>query len=82
MGAPHLDPIWILATTSVALLVFVALNFVVARAHKKKPAEKPADYTVDAQTLIHDLTRHGSAVVRIEVVNLSDVLLRSPRTTR
>jgi hypothetical protein len=43
---------------------------------KKPPAPKP-DLT--AQDLLHDLTKHGQAVLRVEVVDMANILIRSPR---
>lgn len=40
----------------------------------------PRAATLDAQQLIHDLTRNGAAIVKIEVVDPANLLLRSPRT--
>ncbi len=47
------------------------------RTNKKKKPEPVPDIT--AQELLHDLTRQGSAVLRIQVLNTADILLRSPR---
>lgn len=46
-------------------------------AKKAPPAAPKLD--VSAQDLIHDMTRRGHAIVRIEILDPSSILLRSPR---
>lgn len=41
---------------------------------KKKP--RP---TTGAEDLLHDLTRRGSAVIRVEVIDPANIFLRSPK---
>ncbi len=41
---------------------------------KKKPA-----LDVSAQDLLHDLTRRGGAVLRVEVIDPTNLMLRSPK---
>ena len=78
-----MEPTWLLAVLASVILLSVVAQFWLIktdpRAHPT-PERKEPEPALDAQKLIHDLTRHGSAIVRIEVVNLQDVLLRSPRT--
>lgn len=74
---------WVIAAAVAVLIVCAVVNYWVINRepdHKPAPPAKAPEPTLDAQMLIHDLTRHGSALVRIEVVNIGDVLLRSPRT--
>lgn len=69
-------------TMSAILLVLLvvsvcanAFQVYVARANKKKPR-----LDVSAQDLLHDLTRRGGAVLRVEVIDPTNLMLRSPRT--
>lgn len=48
------------------------------RASKASPPAVPK-YDVSAQDLIHDMTRRGHAIVRMEILDPSALLLRSPR---
>lgn len=45
---------------------------------RKKTKPEPR-HTVDAAQLLHDLTAHGSAVVRVEVIDPSHFYLRRPK---
>lgn len=46
---------------------------------KRQPAQKKEVLTVDAQQILHDMTAHGQAVVRILPINPNDVFWRSPK---
>ncbi len=43
---------------------------------RRKPKKK---FDVSAQDLLHDLTRRGAAVLKIDVIDQENLLLRSPR---
>lgn len=55
----------------------VALAVLLARALKKPPPKETFDVT--AQDLLHDLTRRGAAILRVEVIDPTHLMLRSPR---
>jgi hypothetical protein len=57
-----------------ASVLFNAFQLYLAKINKKKP--KP-DLT--ASDLLHDLTSRGRAVVRVEVIDSTNLFLRSPR---
>jgi hypothetical protein len=42
-----------------------------------RPAPKRHDST--AKDLLHDLTRRGNAILRVEVIDPENLILRSPR---
>lgn len=50
------------------------LAFVLLRPRKKKQK-----YDLTAQDLLHDLTRRGQAILRVEVIDAANLMLRSPR---
>lgn len=61
---------------------FQAVSYVRLRrrylaAVKAPPAKETLELT--AQDLLHDLTRRGQAVLRVEVIDPANILLRSPR---
>jgi len=62
---------WILLGIS---LVAVAVLGYLLRARKP-----PKKLDVSAQDLLHDLTRRGTSVLRVEVIDPANLLLRSPR---
>lgn len=65
------------------LLIVLFVCSVLANAYQLYLARKPrkiVKYDLSAQQLLHDLTRHGGAVVKVDVINPADLLLRSPRT--
>lgn len=70
-----MDPIPIFAWL---LLPSACLNAALAYllAHKKQ--RKEPQLTLSAEDLLHDLTR-GPAVLRVEVIDAKNLLLRSPR---
>ena len=87
-----MEPIAISVLSALSLSLSVAL-FLTARYYKTKlehdrsflleqirVAEKKPAPTLEAETLLHDLTRQGSAVVRLEVVDARNLMLRSPRS--
>lgn len=43
---------------------------------RKKPQKK---LEITAEDLLHDLTKRGAAVVRVSVIDPSNLLLRSPK---
>lgn len=51
-----------------------AFQLYLAKIKKKKP--KP---DLSASDLLHDLTRRGQAIVRVEVMDATNLFLRSPR---
>ncbi len=51
-----------------------AVQFFVFR--RRRPKAAPS---IEARDLIHDLTQRGQAIVRIQVIDASQLLLRSPR---
>lgn len=66
-----------IACLSLALFVSVIFNarqFLQRKIERKKPAP-----TIEAQDLLHDLLARGNAIVRIEVIDAANLLLRSPR---
>jgi len=42
----------------------------------KKP---PKRFDASAQDLLHDLTRRGASILRVEVIDPAGLMLRSPR---
>lgn len=54
----------------------VSLNAFLLFRQSKQKAQKPL--TLDAQGLLHDLMGRG-AVLRIDVLNADDLILRSPK---
>ena len=65
------------AVLGLILLISAPLNvylFARLRQAKKKPAP-----TYDAQDLLHDLTQRGQAVLRVQVIDAANLMLRSPR---
>jgi uncharacterized membrane protein len=67
----------ILAAVLVFLVFSVAgniLQFVYLRRSKKKP--KP---TLTAEDLLHDLTSRGRAILKVDVIDPANLLLRSPK---
>ncbi len=56
---------------SVAANVFFWLQL------RSKKTVKKLDLT--AQDLLHDLTRRGAAVLKVEVIDAANLMLRSPR---
>lgn len=60
-----------LLAASLACNVFLAY---IARTLKKKP--RPDTTAAD---LLHDLTRRGQAIIRVEVIDPANLMLRSPR---
>ncbi len=62
---------WVLLAISLAM--YPALYFVMRR---RKPLKK-LDLT--AQDLLHDLTRRGAAIIKVEVIDAANLMLRSPR---
>ena len=62
---------------AIALSLSLACNAFqayIARSLKKKP--RPDTTAAD---LLHDLTRQGQAVIRVEVIDPANLFLRSPR---
>jgi hypothetical protein len=57
----------------------VGLAYFVIKLRKSKRKDQTPRYDVSAQDLIHDVTRRGQAVVRMEVLDPSAFFLRSPR---
>ena len=62
---------WLLFGLSASANISLLLLF---RLHKRK---KKLDIT--AQDLLHDFTRRGAAILRVEVIDPSNLMLRSPR---
>ncbi len=58
------------------LLVNFALLFLLVK--QRKSPRKP-QLSLSAEDLLHDLTRSGAAVLRVEVINPANLMLRSPR---
>ena len=69
-----------IAAVSVAAAVFISYWLIKTDPRALSPKKKPPALSIDAQQLLHDLTRNGAAVVKIEVVDPSGIMLRSPRT--
>ena len=62
---------------AVAFALSLALNsfqYYLAKSLKKKP--RPDTTAAD---LLHDLTRNGHAILRVEVIDPANLFLRSPR---
>lgn len=55
----------------------LAVNGLLAYLLKTTRKKRAPDLT--AQHLLHDLTRHGQAILRVEVIDPANLLLRSPR---
>ncbi len=62
---------WLLLGVSLVVVAVLAY-FLMARKPQKK-------LDVSAQDLLHDLSRHGNAVIKVEVIDAANLLLRSPR---
>ncbi len=60
---------------SVSVLSNAVLAYFVFR-----PRKKSKKYDLSAQDLLHDLTRHGAGILRIEVIDPANLMLRSPRS--
>ena len=41
--------------------------------------KKTRKYDLTAQDLLHDLTRRGAAILKVEVIDPANLMLRSPR---
>lgn len=59
------------AAANLGLLVFCLVRW-------RKPPPRPAQPTLSAEDLLHDLTTRGSSVIRIEVIDAKNLYLRSP----
>ena len=70
-----------MTTTLLAVLLTLSLAGNLALfllfTHKKKQKKPSLDQT--AGDLLHDLTRRGQAILRVEVIDPTNLLLRSPR---
>ena len=58
---------------AIALLGDIVLGVLLVRAKKKTPTPK---LDVTAQDLLHDLTRRGFAVLKLDVIDPDSILLR------
>lgn len=67
----------ILAVTACALIASLVANGVQVR--RIKEARKRPAPTLTAEELLHDLTRRGYAVLKVEVIDADNLFLRSPR---
>lgn len=56
---------------NLALIIFLAV--------KLRSKKQPKTLTTTAEDLLHDLTRKGISVLRVEVIDPSHLFLRSPR---
>ncbi len=63
---------WCLAAFSIALNLGLAFLLL-------KPRKTAKRYDATAQDLLHDLTRRGAAILKVEVLDPANLLLRSPR---
>jgi len=61
------------------ILLGVSLLLVAVLAYLLRTKKPPKRLDVTAQDLLHDLTRTGTAVLRVEVIDPANLLLRSPR---
>jgi len=61
------------------ILLGVSLLLVAVLAYLLRTKKPPKRLDVTAQDLLHDLTRNGTAVLRVEVIDPANLLLRSPR---
>lgn len=59
-----------------SVVVVLLITNVLTLYFKKKPP-KPLK-SLDATSLLHDLTRNGEAVIRVTVVDPESIFLRSP----
>ncbi len=60
------------------VLVFLSINLNIVLFLRLKKAKKSPQPTLDAQRLLHDMT-NGSALLRISVIDPTDMMIRSPR---
>jgi len=67
-------PFFALLGISIAANCVLATLLTLRRSQKSDPK-----LTLDAQDLLHDLTTKGKAVVKVEVIDVSNFYLRSPR---
>ena len=54
-----------------AILVFLL--------HKQKKTPRKPQLSMGAEDLLHDLTKSGSAILRVEVIDPAQLYLRRPR---
>ena len=66
------------AIATLASLLFISLS-ANAYFYRRKPLKSEPRLDVSASDLLHDLTRRGTSIVKIEVVDVSNLLLRSPK---
>lgn len=68
---------FVLPWVAMLLASSILLNlwqFHAIRRKRRSPAP-----TLDAQDLLHDLTARGAAILKVEVINPANLMLRSPR---
>ncbi len=68
---------WLIVVFGVLFGVSAGVNLWQFRRHRA--ARKQPALAIEARDLIHDLTKRGSAVLRVEVIDAANLLLRSPR---
>lgn len=66
-----------LALFAVSAVFFLASGVMLALARRRPKADPRLDVT--AQDLLHDLTKRGAAIIKVDVIDPSNLLLRSPR---
>lgn len=66
---------FILALVLGLSLVF---NLALVVAYLRRPKQRKS-LDITAEELLHDFTRRGQAILRVEVLNPSDLMLRSPK---
>jgi hypothetical protein len=49
------------------------------QAHQARQLKRKPKLDLTAQDLLHDLTRRGGAMLRVEVIDPANLMLRSPR---
>ncbi len=65
-----------IATLASLLFVSLSANAYLLRRKPKKLKQSP---DITAADLLHDLTKRGQALIKIEVIDAANLLLRSPR---
>lgn len=67
----------LLSLIIVSLCLVISLSFNLYQ-YKKQKVPMKAQPTLDAEQLLHDLTR-GPSLVRISVIDPSNLMIRSPK---
>lgn len=76
-----MEIISLIALTAIYSLIFLILSIIAYRIHKLKIEElkKAPAKTIEAQQILHDLTRQGVSIIKIIPLSPDDLFWRSPK---